>query len=141
MVSAYADLNSARRKLGFALLPILNEALDKAVQPLQDVLDVAEAINQFVDFNEYYYARMEAVVKCFGGSRHSIALGTNYTPDGERRPVSAVALQWKEALAEAGKKMSDLLPISETCRRAIENRKEKAAEERMRQERQKPSYV
>lgn len=137
----YARLNSARRKLGFALLPVLNNAMEEAVRPLQDVLDVAHAINYFVDFNEYGYPRMEAVVKCFGGDRHFIFHGTNYTPQGERREPSDIAVQWQEALAAAKQTMSDLLPISEQCRRTIENRQEKAAEERMRQERLKPRYV
>ncbi len=141
VVSAYADLNSARRKLGYALLPVLNQALEEAARPLQDVLDVAYAVNHFVGFGEFDYPRMEAVVRCFGGDRHLICFGTNYTPQGERREQAAVAAQWQETLAAAKQTISDLLPISETSRRAIENRKEKAAEERMRQERLKPSYV
>lgn len=141
VVSAYANLNSARRKLGYALLPVLNQALEEAARPLQDVLDVAHAVNHFVAFSEFDYPRMEAVVRCFGGDRHLIALGTNYTPQGERREQANVAAQWQEALTAAKQTMSDLLPVSEDCRRAIEHRQEKAAEERMRQERLKPRII
>lgn len=141
VVTAYANLNSARRKLGYALLPILNQALEEAARPLQDVLDVAEAINRFVDFNEFYYARMETVVSCFGGDRHLIVLGTNYTPQGERRKQADVAAQWQDALAAAKQTMSNMLSISDTSRRAIEHRQEKAAEERIREERLKPRIV
>jgi len=141
VVRAFANLNSARRKLGFSLLVTLNNALVDAVQPLQDVLDVVGAVNDFVDFGEYSYPRMEAVVRCFGGDRHLIALGINYTPEGLPRETCKDAMRWKEALACAKQVMSDLLPISEDCRRAIEHRQEKAAEERMRQERLKPRIV
>lgn len=141
VVSAYGALNSARRKLGHAMLIPLNEALEKAVQPLQDVLDILDRINDFVDFSEFSYPRAETVVRCFGGDRRLINHGINYTRDGMPRKPCEAALQWEESLAAASQALSDLLPISERCRRAIENRKEKAADERMRAERLKPRYV
>jgi len=141
VVNAYGSLNSARRKLGLAMLIPLNDALEEAVRPLQDVLEIVGFINDFVDFGEYSYPLAEAVVRGFGGDRRFISHGVNYTLEGLPRQPCAAAVQWKKALADADQTLSDLLPVSEHCRRAIENRKEKAAEERMREERLKPRYV
>lgn len=135
VVSAYGSLNSARRKLGLSLLTVLNDALEEAVQPLQDVLDIVRAINNFVDFNEYSYPLMEAVVPCFGGNRHLINHGAHYAQGSMPRQSCEMAGQWTEALAAANQTLSDIMPVSERCRHAIENRKEKAADERMRADR------
>lgn len=141
VIEACSNLNSARRKFGRSMLLSLNAALDDAVQPLQDVLDIVGSINHFVDFAEYSYPRQDALIRGFGGNRHLIRNGINYTPQGLPRELSSMARQWVELLTTAEKTLLEIQPVTDHCRRAIEARAEKAAEERMRQERLQPRVI